>query len=131
MPSFSGLWNNEYGENYTPLNTNANTGNAYRMLGREFAQRLYGRASTRALIASLVDGVVGDNATATHKRVKAERDLENNVQGGVRTIETHTAINRNTVAADENRILAALALKTSPTYPVDKAGVGGGSKLGW
>lgn len=131
MTSYSGLWNNEYGENYSQLGDDANIGNGHTALARVFAGRTYGRAAIRALLSSLVDGAVGDNATATHKRVAAERDLEANVLGGKRTIETFTSINRNTTADDEDKLLDALDLTGAPTYPVDKAGNGGGSKLGW
>ena len=131
MPSFSGLWNNEYGQNYSQLSSAENVGNAHVALSRVLARRLYGRASVRAILVSLVDGAVGDNATATHKRIKAERDLTANVLGGKRTIETFTSINRATTAADEAKLLNTLQLTSAPTYPVDKAGVGGGGKLGW
>ena len=128
---YSGLWNNEYGENYALLGDAAKIGNAHTSLARVFAGRLYGRAGVRALLKSLVDGAVGDNAAATHKRVKAERDLNLNIQGGARTIETETTINRNTTSADENLLLRALELSPAPTYPTDASGNGGGNKLGW
>jgi hypothetical protein len=131
MASYSGLWNNEYGEAYSALGQDANIGNAHTAFSRLFAGRTYGRASLRAVLKSLVDGAVGDNATATHKRVKAERDLEANVQGGARTIETFTSINRNTTATDEAQLLRALELSPAPAYPVDRSGNGGGNKLGW
>lgn len=131
MTNYSGLWNNEYGENYSPLAQSVAKGNDNTALSKVFANRLYGRAKFRAIIKSLVDGAVGDNATATHKRVQAERDLEANVLGGKRDIETFTAINRNTTSADESEVLAALEQSTKPAYPSDKAGNGGGSKLGW
>lgn len=131
MPSFSGLWNNEYGQNYAQLSNTESVGNAHLALSRAFARRLYGRASVRALLVSFIDGAVGDNASATHRRVKAERDLAANVLGGKRTIETHTSINRVTTAADKAKLLNTLQLTSAPTYPVDKAGVGGGGKRGW
>lgn len=131
MASYSGLWNNEYGENYSRLSVGEHIGNGRTAVSRVFANRLYSRAELRAIFKSLIDGAVGDNATATHKRVKAERDLESNVQGGVRTIETFTAINRNTNAEDEAQALRALELSAQPVYPIDRSGNGGGSKLGW
>lgn len=132
MASYSGLWNNEFGENYSLLSQSVAKGNDNTALSKLFANRTYGRAAMREIIKSLVDGAVGDNATATHKRVAAARILEENVQGGVRTIETFTAINRNTTAADEAEVLAAIEQKSRPTsYPVDRSGNGGGNKLGW
>lgn len=129
MASYSGLWNNEYGQNYQALD-NA-SGNAHTQLSRLFAGRLYGRAALRATLKALVQGDVGEPASATHKRVKAERDLEANVQGGARTIESHININRNVTSADENKIVAALDRSSKPSYPVDRSGNGGGAKLGW
>lgn len=127
--SYSGLWNNEYGEDHALL-TNK-TGNAHTALSMITRSRTYGRASFRAILKSLVDGAVTDNAAATHKRVAAERDLEANVLGGARTIETFTAIDRATTAADETAMLAALELSSKPTYPADASGNGGGGKGGW
>lgn len=131
MSSYSGLWNNEYGETYSLLGDAANTGNGRTALARVFAGRLYGRAALRELIATLVSGSVGDTATTGHKRVKAERDLEANVQGGKRDIETYLAINRATDADDVLSIDNALNLSPAPSYVGDKSGNGGGNKLGW
>lgn len=131
MANYSGLWNNEYGQSYSLLAQSVAKGNDNTALSKMLANRLYGRAAFRAIIKSLVDGAVGDNATATHKRVQSERDPEANVLGGKRVIQTFTAINRNTTAADESEILAALEQSSKPTYPVDRSGNGGGAKLGW
>lgn len=131
MSSYSGLWNNEYGENYSLLGDAANTGNGRTALARVFAGRLYGRAALRELIATLVSGNVGDTAATGHKRVKAERDLEANVQGGKRDVETFLAINRATDADDVIDIDNALNLSPAPSYVGDKSGNGGGNKLGW
>lgn len=131
MSSYSGLWNNEYGENYSLLGDDANIGNRRTALARVFAGRLYGRAAMRELINTLVSGDVGDTATTGHKRVKAERDLEDNVQGGARSIETHYAVNRATTADDVSDIDDALNLSPAPNYVGDKSGNGGGNKLGW
>lgn len=131
MSSYSGLYNNEYGENYSLLGDDAKIGNGRTALARVFAGRLYGRAALRELINTLVSGNVGDTATTGHKRVKAERDLNMNVQGGKRSVETFTAINRATDADDVTNIDDALNLSPAPNYVGDKAGNGGGNKLGW
>lgn len=129
MTSYSGLWNNEYGQNYSLLSNRI--GNTHTALARVFANRLYGRATVRGVLASLINGAVGDAAYEAHKRVTAERDLHSNVQGGVRAIETFVAIDRNTSVDDQTDALDALDLSPQPTYPVDRSGNGGGNKLGW
>lgn len=131
MPSYSGLWNNEYGEDHSLLGSTANIGNTRTALSRVFAGRLYGRGALREVLSTLVSGDVGDAAATGHKRVQAERNLEDNVQGGARTIETHYAVNRNTTAADVTELDAALNQSPAPNYVGDSAGNGGGGKLGW
>lgn len=129
MPSYSGLWNNEYGENHS-LITNR-TGNPLTSLARTFANRLYGRAAQRELIHALTGAAAGETASASHKRVTAVVDRSENVQGGVRAIETKSHVNRATVAGDATAIKNAIRQSSKPTYPVDRAGNGGGAKLGW
>lgn len=129
MTTYSGLWNNEYGEAYALLSNRV--GNTHTALARVFASRIYGRATVRGIIKSLIDGAVGDPAYEAHKRVRAERDLNGNVLGGDRAIETFIAVNRNTTSDDETKALAALTLSPKPSYPTDRSGNGGGSKLGW
>lgn len=129
MASYSGLWNNEYGQNYSALSNT--TGQSHTALARLFARRNYSRGALGAVLKSLVEGDVGEPAIDSHKRVAAERDLESNVQGGVRSIETHVNINRVTTADDVNKLVAALEQSSKPTYPVDRGGNGGGGKLGW
>lgn len=128
MPSYSGLWNNEYGENYALLTNRAN--NNRTTLARVFANRLYSRAVDRELLQALIGAAAGSNATSSHKRVKAVADTDDNVQGGVRTIETFEGVNRNTTAADVTYFNNALDQNPKPTYPGDASGNGGGGKLG-
>lgn len=130
MSGYSGLWNNEYGEDHALLGA-GRTGNNETALARVFAGRTYGKAATRELVSTLVSGAVGDTATTGHKRVQAERDLEANVLGGKRTIETFIAVNRVTTADDVTDIDNALNLSPAPNYVGDSSGNGGGSKLGW
>lgn len=131
MANYSGLWNNEFGQPYARLSSTAHVGNGHTALSRVVAQRTYGRAHLRGLLKSLVGGAVGEPAIESHKRVAAERDLEANVQGGKRTIETFSEINRVTTQADADRLVASFNLSPKPTYPKDKSGNGGGSRLGW
>lgn len=131
MPAWSGLWDNEYGEPYSSLGTVRNKENAYRVIGTMFAKKLAGRSVLRELLWSLVNGNVGDAATASHKRVQAAQDLTANVQGGARVVETSLELNRVTTSADQSRLLGAIRQATQPTYPVDKSGNGGGNKGGF
>lgn len=131
MPSFSGLWNNEHGENHSLLSSSVKIGNSNTALSRVFANRIYGRGAARAVLNALIGAAAGGTATATHKRIAAERDLEANVQGGKRTIETMSSVNRVTTTADADALKNALALSSKPTYATDRSGIGGGGKLGW
>lgn len=130
MPSYSGLWNGVYGVNHSLL-TNA-MGNRRTAFNRVFSGRNYGRQELKQLIITLVNGAVGDNATAGHKRVAARRELDANVQGGKVPIETVNSISRNTTADDVTNLLAALNAKSSPNaYARDLSGNGGGGKLNY
>lgn len=132
MPSFSGLWNNEFGENHSLLSDTVAIGNNRSRVARGLSRAIYGSAALREIMVTLTGAAAGSAAFASHKRVQAERDLEANVQGGVRTIETFEAIDRNTTAGDVTDVTAMLELQHKPSsYPVDKAGNGGGGKLGW
>lgn len=131
MTSFSGLWDNEHGEPHALLSDTVKIGNAQTALSRVFANRLYGRGATRELLFALVGAAAGGTATASHKRVAAERDLENNVQGGARTIETVEHVDRVTTADDISDMKRALRLTSAPAYAADRSGNGGGNKLGW
>ena len=131
MTSYSGLWNNEYGEDYSLLGSNDRIGNTRTALARVFAQRLYSRAAVREVLSALIGSAPGDEATSGHKRVKAERNLEANVLGGKRTIETFIGVSRDTTADDVTELDAALNLSPAPNYVGDKSGNGGGTKRGW
>lgn len=131
MASYSGLWNNEYGENYSPLGSDVNIGNGRTALSRVFANRLYSRGALRELLSELLGAAAGETAVSSHKRVKAERDLEANVLGGKRTIETFIGVNRPTTADDVVLFDEALHLSSAPNYVGDSSGNGGGGKLGW
>jgi hypothetical protein len=132
MPSWSGLWNREYNENYSGLggnNTAELSNNEKMQLARGFRGR-QGRV-VGAIIKALTGNTVGQTAASSVKRIAADPHLsEPYAGGGVRTISSVDEINRVTVAADATTIDALVDLKTAPTYPVDKSGNGGGGKLG-
>lgn len=131
MAAWSGLWDHEFGSAHTLLSNR--TGNAETALSRVFGKsKSYSRAVTRELLYELLGAAAGQTALTTHKRVQAVQDLSANVMGGVRPIETFTGINRATTSADRTALRAALELTAKPTsYATDRAGVGGGGKLGW
>lgn len=132
MSSYSGLYDGVYGTPYAALASTIAKGNGYVALARVLSRKSYGRAVLREIAYSLVDGAVGDNATATHVRRAAEVVRDGIAYGGVAEMETFTGINRNTVAADETRLLAALRQAAAPSsYPADASGNGGGGKLGF
>lgn len=129
MAGYSGLFNGVYGGDYAVL-PNA-TGNVQTDLARVMSKKAYGRGAYRGLMLALVGAAAGEAALVTHKRVQAQRDLYENVQGGLRPIETFTEIDRDTTADDITAVEAALSLSSQPTtYPVDRSGNGGGGKLG-
>lgn len=132
MPAYSGLWNNEYNEDHSLLSSSVKKGNAETMVARQLSKRTYGRAALRELMITLTGAAAGSAALATHKRVEGVRELDDNLQGGLRPIETFEAVNRNTAAADETRIEAFLEQSSQPsTYATDAGGNGGGGKLGF
>ena len=130
MTAFSGLWNNEFGEDHSLLTTRI--GNSETQLAKLFSNRIYGRAKFRELMDTLTGATAGATASASHKRVAAVADVTANVQGGARTIETFEEVNRASTSADRTDIRDALALKSQPaTYVADKSGNGGGGKGGF
>lgn len=132
MSSYSGLWNNEYGESYSLLPSAQRQGNELTALSKVFANRIYGRGVIRELMMTLMGTVAGSTAYDAHKRVQAESDVNSNVLGGKRVIETFVGVDRATTSADVTTINGALARAFAPSsYPTDKSGNGGGNKLGW
>lgn len=127
MASYSGLFDGVHGSAHALL-TNK-TGNAETMIARLFSKKSGQRAVLRELMVTLTGATAGSTAAVTNKRVQAAADVDNNVQGGARVIETDTLVNRVTTSADATRILGALQLSSQPTYPVDASGNGGGGKL--
>ena len=123
---YSGLWNGEYNEDYSLL---VNKSPLQKRIARVF--RRGGLRTFQELALTLNGAAAGSTAAATHSRAEAERELGSpTVNGGARTIETVTHVNRVTTAADKTAIDAVLSQSTAPTYPTDASGNGGGGKLG-
>lgn len=131
--AYSGLWNREYGENYSPLGTN-NTAEWNNTTRKRLSKLLKGRGDRilATLLKSLNGTAAGATASATYEQIAADPSLSSAYSGGgKRTINTKTDINRATTAADETMIDGIIDESFHPvSYPVDKSGAGGGGKLG-
>lgn len=131
MPSYSGLWDGHYGQPYAPLTQFVNKGNDMAMLTRVFGRRAYGRAYFREMIQALVGAAPGAAYQANHRRVKWTPTRGEPASGGGLVQMEQFIQAGTTTAADETMIEKALEQDSYPTYPKDKAGNGGGGKLGW
>lgn len=140
MPSYSGLYNNQYNDGQTAIgvglptsvvvDTNERNSRLRTDMGQVFRRRA-GRIMAQ-LIIQLTGSAPGNIATVTHRRVAAPVSAGNPMSnGGRQTIETQTLLNRATTAADETRIDSDFSMMFGPsTYPVDRSGNGGGGKAG-
>jgi hypothetical protein len=133
MPSYSGLWNNIYGVNYTALASNGNTFEQNNRLRTTLSKLLTRDRGTRKLMAIMraLNGVAaGGTATVNYRNVREESvrgDALSN--GGRRVIETDVDVNRATTAADQTLINGIFDRVFAPTsYPVDRSRNGGGNK---
>lgn len=73
-----------------------------------------GYRKLKELMKTTIGAAAGQAALSQYARVKVEDDL-----GGARTIETVTAINRNSTASDVTELKAMLDLDSQPTYPAN------------
>lgn len=99
-----------------------------KMPRRDRIKRVVNREGFRpftALFGGLVGAATGSNVTATHSRVSAPAPQGD--MGGLRSIDTITDINRNTVAGDVTALKEMVFnVKSRPsTYPKDLSGNGG------
>lgn len=126
MPTFSGLFHQ--------------TGGTYSLLDElsatevQLAKLLNNRSRAKALnelLQTLNGQAVGATALAQETRVKNDNnDFSSVNNGGLRTMETVTHINRVTTAADQTELNTILTTTFAPTtYPKDKSGNGGGGNL--
>jgi len=131
MPAYSGLWNGVYATPHTVLAGTVEMTNVLKELGRAYGQRPYSRGAMQATIKALVGAAPGGTATEQHKRVTGLGLVAGPAGGGTVAIQTHTAINRATTAADVTTVTRGLDYKSRPTtYVPDLGGNGGGGKLG-
>jgi hypothetical protein len=129
--SYSGLWNNEYGEDHALLANR--TGNQRTRAARVFANKQGAQAAEAEIVRTLNGAATGSTALQTEKRIadQSNADSLDNNNGGVRQIDTITNVNRVTTSADQSTIDDYLSLDSKPTYVADAAGNGGGGKLGY
>lgn len=123
--------------------------NAYQLLSKKSPNRYHLNRMIRRQpeLANVLDKLLADSTPAsstslTRKRIAAARDLNQNVQGGVRTIETLIPVGSTLdsgvydSAANTQRAVTAADVtnlrdvNVTYTYPVDKSGNGGGGKRG-
>jgi hypothetical protein len=85
-----------------------------------------GFRAVTALFNGLIGATTGSNVTATHKRI-AEDNSSLTRNGGARTIDTVTDINRNTAAADVTALKEMVygVSRRPSTYARDLSGNGG------
>lgn len=147
MASYSGFWSDRGGFD--------NAGGATHTLLKNKSPNRYHLSrllKTRGMreIAELIATIGGDStpassASVTISRVAAARALDDNVQGGVRTIESAQLVGglNDSGTANTARVIAAAdvtdmnlylpggteANRAPGTYPTDASGNGGGGKI--
>lgn len=126
MASWSGLWNDEHGEDHALLVDKTSIRKRASLL---FRQR--GAGVLKELMLTLNGAAAGSTALLTRTRVEAKVGLTEEL-GGVVDIETVDLVNRVTTAADKSDIDTVLSESREPSsYPTDPSGNAGGGKLGY
>lgn len=140
MPNYSGLWDRHYLTPYQQLEgqiaQNTNTA-VFNSSTKRQLSKLFRDKGTRPLARiwfALTGAAAGGSASETRTRLQSAAGVGNPLSnGGRRTIETESLINRNTTAADETLLESLLTQTFGPaigSYPVDRGGNGGGGKAG-
>lgn len=144
--SYSGLWDRQYNTPYDGgLNDTGAVGNNTKEFNATTKRRLAkllkqkGNRPLARIVYALVGATSGGAAIETLNAVTAQAGVSGGAndlmsQGGVRPVGQQTLVNRVTTAADVTLIKDILTRAFGPTvnsgYPTDKAGVGGGGKIG-
>lgn len=132
MPQWSGLFDNVNAGGYSNLGLPRRKGNIARRISILMARETNSSASLREVMRALNGVAAGATATFSFAQVGAVVTRESPNNGGLRTINTITPINRATTAGDVAITEAFLTQQNRPaTYPVDAGGNGGGNKRGW
>ena len=119
MPSWSEFWGPKANDYSLLVNKDPMRNQIKRQVNTE------GFRVNSNLFNSLIGATSGSGTGAiTNKRVGAPGAID----GGKRTIDTVSVINRNTTAADVTSLKEmTFNVKRSPTYPRDRSGNGGGA----
>lgn len=127
MPAWSGLYNGVYDANYAPL---VNRAPHLKPVNKMLRKSRTGSRIAHALLNALIGAATGSNVTETMARIGSTASPGDPVvNGGARTIETRTLLNRNTATADVTALKKIVNDTGKPTYPVDRSGNGGGGAL--
>lgn len=121
VSGYSSFWGNPANSYQLLVNKAGVMAGASRVLARQ------GMRELRALMLALNGASAGGTASRTVSRVL------HSTNGGAKSIETVTVINRATTANDKSFVDDVLNRFTNAapsSYPVDASGVGGGGKLG-
>ena len=145
MPPYSGLWNGVNAENYA---LQFNRSPIFRVVSRALRRR--SSLALKEAFDTVGNGVSLNGAAAvTYRRIAADPSPGSSpAGGGVRAIETVTAVSASTVtgagastlnnvsAAQIDRLVdyqsapgSATASASTQNYPVDASGNGGGGRL--
>lgn len=133
MPTWSGLWNGFYNIPYAPLPGGNTTdyNNTKRHQLAKWARGVEGR-KLGAILRAITGAPVGATALSQTPVIPGNPFPGAAYSGGGKiNAVLRTDINRATVTADETWFDTATLLLTKPTYPVDKAGVGGAKGPGF
>ena len=129
--TYSGLWNSVYNETYALTGRDSLRKHLMLILKKPGFD-----VFDEILQTLITDSTPASTALVSRPQVAGD-DLVGSpiANGGVRTIETRTKINRAITAADKTDMLRILRDSTTervfaPTYPTDLSGNGGGGKLG-
>lgn len=126
MPAWSGLYDSVHPGGYSLYN---NIPNPARRLRK--AVRGMGAIKLKKTLRTFVTDDVGTTISGSHSRVIAGTPFDAPSNGGKRTVETVTDINRAATAEDETALLKEIDNSHTPTFPTEKSGNSGGGKLGF
>ena len=134
MATWSGLWNGQFNQTYSPITGN-NTVDYNSTKQHRLAQIFKGTNGRKigAILRAITGAPVGATATSTTPRVAASPAPGQAYSGGGKvTITQVTDLNRATNAADEAWFDESTLISSAPpVYPKDKSGAGGAKTPGF
>lgn len=133
MTNYSGLWDGHYGSPYASLGVNTAEQNHGENMHLAKLLKARGNRPLARLMYTLMGVAAGQTASESVKRIPHATNprTDPTAFAGNRTPQSESIINRVTTSADQTLIRGLLTQEFAPaSYPVDKSGNGGGSKLG-